>query len=291
MNDIVPYADLEKMAGIMAKTGMFGKKPDELIALMLIAQAEGLHPARAAQDYDVIQGRPALKSQAALSRFQESGGRVKWIERTEKIAKAEFSHPQAESLIIEWTIARAAQMGLAGKDNWKKQPMVMLQWRCVAEGIRACYPACLNRLYLVEEVQDFEPRNVTHELPPEDAAMQDVTDSKGQLSPPSDPGELNPKGDGTRGAMLEYKKQLNDIACAKYPGTEERILSTDDIKDMNAEKHPGGRLLEPSDNDLALLKGIVEKWADRVALRIEQRSQPKEDLDALADEAFDQDRR
>jgi hypothetical protein len=294
MNDIVPYADLEKMAAVMAKSEMFGKRPDQLIALMLIAQAEGKHPAIAAQEYDVIKGRPSLNSRSTLSRFQLSGGTIKWDERTDERVIATFSHPQGGTLPIMWDIARAKLAGLYDKANtdgsanmWHKYPRQMLSARVISEGVRAIFPACLSGLYTVEENEDVEdPTNVTHSIPAEDAALIDVTDSKGQLSAPSDPGELKPKGDGTRGAMLEYKKQLNDIACAKYPGTEERILSVDDIKDMNAEKHPGGRNLEPTDNDLELLKGVAEKWADRIALRIEQRSQPKEDLDAMADEGF-----
>jgi hypothetical protein len=157
----------------MAKSNLFGKSPDQMIALMLIAQAEGIHPAMAAQEYDIIQGRPALKSQSALARFQAAGGRIIWTRRDNQACEAEFSHPQGGTVAVSWTIERAKQMGLADKDNWRKQPGIMLQWRCVAEGVRACYPACLNRLYLVEEVMDFEPapaapamRNVT-ELAPE----------------------------------------------------------------------------------------------------------------------------
>lgn len=63
-NEVMIYSvpDLKEMGRVMAATGMFGfKKPDEAFALMLIAQAEGKHPATIAQDYDVIQGRPALK--------------------------------------------------------------------------------------------------------------------------------------------------------------------------------------------------------------------------------------
>ncbi len=163
MNDMIPYSDLQGMADVMAKSGMFGKSPQQLLALMLIAQAEGLHPARAAQEYDIIQNKPALKSQAALARFQDAGGKIEWIVRSDTVCEAKFSHPQANQITVRWDMARAEKMGLAGKDNWKKQPMIMLQWRVVAEGVRACYPACLNRMYLVEEVQDFEPRNVTPE--------------------------------------------------------------------------------------------------------------------------------
>ena len=71
MTQIVPYNDIEKMANAVAASKLFGvKNPNEAIALMLVAQAEGMHPATAARDYHVIQGRPALKADAMLARFQ-----------------------------------------------------------------------------------------------------------------------------------------------------------------------------------------------------------------------------
>lgn len=157
-------SDIEKMAITMANSRLFGfKTKDEALTLMLIAQAEGKHPATIAQDYDIIQGRPAIKSQAALARFQASGGHIKWTERSAKRAAAVFSHPSGGELEIEWTMERATLAGLTGKDNWKKFPNQMLAARVVAEGVRACFPACLNSLYTAEEVQDFDKRE---ELPP-----------------------------------------------------------------------------------------------------------------------------
>lgn len=164
MNEVTVFgfSELQQMAATMAKSGMFGKTPEQMLSLMMIAQAESLHPALAAMEYDIIQGRPALKGQAALARFQRAEGRIDWITRTDTEAKAKFTHPQGGELVVSWTMERARKMGLDGKDNWKKQPSVMLSWRVVAEGVRAIYPACLNRMYLAEEVQDFEPlKNVT----------------------------------------------------------------------------------------------------------------------------------
>lgn len=167
-NEVQIYSvpDLKEMGRVMATTGMFGfKKPDEAFALMLIAQAEGRHPATIAQDYDVIQGRPALKSVAALARFQIAGGRVQWIESNHERAVAEFSHPSGGTLCITWDMERARIAQLAGKDNWKKFPDQMLRARCAAEGVRAVFPACLNGMYVSEEVQDFEPRQDTAKPP------------------------------------------------------------------------------------------------------------------------------
>ncbi|MBK8184777.1 MAG: hypothetical protein IPK63_18620 [Candidatus Competibacteraceae bacterium] len=72
---LVPYQDMERMAAVIAQSGLFGvKNQNQAMALMLLAQAEGMHPATAARDYHVIQGKPALK-RAARSR---SSGRSKW---------------------------------------------------------------------------------------------------------------------------------------------------------------------------------------------------------------------
>lgn len=229
MNELIPFQDLQSMANVMARTKMFGKTPDELLSLMLLAQAEGIHPVRAATEYDVIQGRPALKSQAALARFQEAGGRIEWVERSDTRAEAVFSHPQSSDVRVVWDMAKAARMGYANKDNWKKQPGIMLQWRVVAEGIRICYPACLNRQYLVEEVQDFdaprEPRNVTP------VVSQPVADESGN-------GNLLVNKPIEKEISTENKEAYRDCLDKIEAAVDSNIISKDQgkayQKDMNA---------------------------------------------------------
>ncbi len=167
MNDIVstqsvpvpvPYADMERMATVIAQSGLFGvKNPVQALALMLVAQAEGLHPATAARDYHVIQGRPALKTDAMLARFQAASGRVQWHDYSDTVVSATFSHPAGGSVKIEWTIDRAKTAGLTGKDVWKQYPRAMLRARVISEGIRTVYPGVLSGMYAPEEVSDFRP--------------------------------------------------------------------------------------------------------------------------------------
>lgn len=150
--------DLEHMAVAMSESRLFGKTtPQQMFALMLIAQADGYHPATVARDYDVIQDRPALKSQGALARFQTAGGRIEYLTRTDDECTVRLSHPQGGEVTVTWNMAKARREGLADKDNYKKRPGVMFQWRAIAEGVRAILPACLNGMYLAEEVQDFDP--------------------------------------------------------------------------------------------------------------------------------------
>lgn len=160
-NQLVPYTELEKMSKALGYNKMFGKTAEDLLPLMLIAQAEGKHPAIAAQEYDIIQGRPAINSKSALARFQHAGGCIQWNERTDTRAAATFSHPQGGTLEVAWTIERAKQAQLTGKDNWKKYPAQMLSSRVVAEGVRAVFPACLSGMYTTEEVQDFDAPRTT----------------------------------------------------------------------------------------------------------------------------------
>jgi len=149
---------LQKMAQAVAASKLFGvTTPDQAMALMLLAQAEGLHPATAARDYHIIQGRPAMKADAMLARYLSSGGKVEWHEHTDTKVAATFSHPAGGSLKIEWDMARAKAAGLGGKDMWAKYPRQMLRARVISEGIRATNPAVASGIYTPEEVQDMEP--------------------------------------------------------------------------------------------------------------------------------------
>jgi len=161
-------SEIETMAKAITKSGLFGvKSPDQAVALMLVAQSEGRHPASVASEFDIIQGRPALKSQAALARFQAAGGKIQWTSRGPSKCSAKFAHAQGGELEITWTMERANAAGLTGKATWRQYPDQMLSARVVAEGVRAVFPACLNGVYLAEEVQDFDskPTNIRTSAP------------------------------------------------------------------------------------------------------------------------------
>jgi hypothetical protein len=176
MSNIVPFSDIENMGLVAAKSKLFGfKTPEEAMAIMLLCQAENLHPATAMRDYHIIQGRPALKADAMLARFQQSGGSVKWEVYTNEEVSGTFSHPQGGSLRVSWTLAQAKQIGIANKDNWRNYPRAMLRARVISEGIRSVYPGAVVGVYTPEEVQDFEPpRSAT---PVDMGAVQRVEDA------------------------------------------------------------------------------------------------------------------
>jgi hypothetical protein len=158
MSNIVAVQDMAVMADSIVKSGFYGfKTKEQVMAVMLVAQAENKHPASVVQEYDIIQGKPALKSQAILARFQLSGGSVQWDVVTPKAVKGTFKHPQGGTLTVEWTIEMAKQAGIyRDGSGWSKYPEDMLRARVISRAVRSIYPACILGHYATEEVMDFD---------------------------------------------------------------------------------------------------------------------------------------
>lgn len=154
----ITFAEMEHLAERMAASKLFGvKDKDAMLSLMAIAHAEGRHPAVAARDYDIIQGKGAKKAEAMLRDFIESGGKVEWHKLDDTMADATFSHPSGGSVRITWDLERAKTAGLAGKDMYKKFPRQMLRSRTVSEGVRTVCPMATSGMYVPEEISDFAP--------------------------------------------------------------------------------------------------------------------------------------
>lgn len=174
MTSLVPYAQQERMAHSLVKSGLFGlQTPDQALALMAIAEAEGKHPAVIARDFNIISGRPAKKAEAMMRDFCAAGGTVKWHALDDTIADATFAHPQGGTVRITWDMARAQQAGLTSRgDMYRKYPRAMLRSRCVSEGVRTVAPFATSGVYTPEEVGDMVdetpadgPKDVTPEKP------------------------------------------------------------------------------------------------------------------------------
>lgn len=152
----VSIQTMERAADAMAKSGFYGVKTrDEALALMLVGQSEGIHFAAAVRDFHIISGRPAMKADAMLSRFQRAGGTVKWITLTDDDVKAEFHHPQGGTVMISWDNKRVDQAGLKNPMH-QKYPRQMKRARVISEGIRTVFPGAITGSYSVEELQDVE---------------------------------------------------------------------------------------------------------------------------------------
>lgn len=218
MTQLVPMQDLERMASAISSSRMFGlATPDQAMALMLVAQSEGRHPASVAKDYHVIQGRPTLKADAILARFQASGGTVEWLTYTNEKVEGRFSHPAGGSIVIDWDIPRAKAAGLANKDVWKQYPRSMLRARCISEAVRTIYPVVLDGFYTPEEVADFKQVRVTPDDLPHEAEETEVNYHLSSLRDADTLEELKAAFDAAKRTALDARdaNALNLFVTAK----------------------------------------------------------------------------
>jgi len=242
MSNLIAVSDMGVMADAIVKSNFYGfKSKEQVMAVMLVAQAEGKHPATVVQEYDIIQGRPALKSQAMLSRFQLSGGKVEWHEMTPKKVSGTFSHPNGGSLTIEWTIEMAKQAGVYREGSgWTKYPEDMLTARVISRAVRKVYPACILGHYAVEEVVDFEPmqpKNITPQ-PVEIAHVSEIIDNpvktgKYKLILPT--GEVYDSFDNPQDYVDAYKSMVGKIRDSKKLEMQDKVLKVADLKEANAD--------------------------------------------------------
>jgi hypothetical protein len=158
---LIPINEMAVMAEAIAKSGLFGiRTADQALALGLLCQAEKRHPAEAARDYHVIQGRPALKADAMLARFQNAGGRVEWTSYTDESVTGVFTHAQGGTLTLTWDVERAKRAGLMARDTWKQYTRQMLRARVISEAIRTVLPGVLSGCYTDDEIRSIPDESV-----------------------------------------------------------------------------------------------------------------------------------
>lgn len=259
----IAFSDLERMAGAFAKSGLFGiKNSDQAIALMLIAQAEGLHPAVAARDYHVIQGRPALKADAMLARFQAAGGKVVWNAYSDQSVSGTFSHPQGGSATVEWTLQQAKTAGLTGKDVWRQYPRAMLRARVISEGIRTVYPGVSVGVYTPEELADFDAKPATREV--ESVQVQEpAVESRQKL-----PTESLPKTEGKiKTEKLPDFEPASFDRKAAFAGLKASGWAPHDLKTYAQEAFGVINSKDLSDDQLKLMLAVVSSSSFEVAIK------------------------
>jgi hypothetical protein len=241
MTALVPVDQIERMAVSVARSGLFGvKTPDQAMALMLIAQAEGLHPAIAARDYHVINGRPALRADAMLARFQAAGGKVEWGEYTDTKVVGKFSHPSGGSVEIAWTTKMAQDAGLTRNPTWKSYPRQMLRSRCISEGIRTVFPGVVVGTYTPEEVEDMAPAPRQAPPPPAPEPVEVVIDADKLLEQIEFASTLEglellradirrmPKGDDRNRVIAAATRRVDQIRAEQEPAGDPQIVQAEE---------------------------------------------------------------
>jgi len=266
---------MQQMAEAIAKSGLFGMKDtNSVLALMAVAQAEGLHPATAARDFHIIQGKPALKADAMLARFQNAGGKVEWTEYTDDRVTGVFSHPNGGNLSVSWSIEQATKIGLVKPGSgWQKFPRAMLRSRCVSEGIRSIFPGSVTGFYSPEEVADFDDKPRIKDITPITQEVR-ILDAQSLADLPDDDPSEPPKEPETfmavmlPDASIYSKHQDVDEWMDSYAALHNKIRDSNKIQ--TKEKVEKINALKTS-NHLILVRLTMEQ-----NIQLARKLQPKE---------------
>lgn len=138
-------------------------KPADITAAILAGHELGLKPMAALRSMDIIQGTPALRAHAMRGLVQSYGHKLWLVEQSPERVVMRGQRREAALMGVAygpeqevvWTIERAAQLGLTGKAEWKKQPQTMLTARATGELCRLLAADALYAMpYAAEELSD-----------------------------------------------------------------------------------------------------------------------------------------
>lgn len=132
-------------------------KPQEITAAILAGQELGLPPMATLRSIDIINGTPGLRAHAMRGLVQSHGHSVQVVESTDnRCVMRGRRKGETEWQQVEWTIDRANQLGVTGKDQYKKQPRTMLVARATGEICRLIASDVLYAMPYASEELDTE---------------------------------------------------------------------------------------------------------------------------------------
>lgn len=180
----------QALVGTSFVPASFRGKADEATAAILAGVEVGLSPMNALRAFDVIQGQAAPRAITLRAIVQSYGHEVEVVESTSTRCRMRGRRKGASNWqSVTWTMDRARELGLTGKDNWKKQPAAMLVARATSEVCRLiAADAILGIGYSSEEVADGgtddAPPVVTSEPEPTTRRMSYTPPPADDLEPP-----------------------------------------------------------------------------------------------------------
>lgn len=147
---------MRQQAETLVKSGFLPvaiNTPEKALAIMQAGRELNIPPMTAFQMINIISGKISISPQLMLALARKTKELEKFsIDKNERQATVKVKRKDQEEVTTTFTIDMATKMGLATKDNWKKQPAIMLQWRAVAENLRLTFPDAISGLYTYDEL-------------------------------------------------------------------------------------------------------------------------------------------
>ena len=210
--DQMKYAEIVTQGDLVPRAYQ-GKPANALLAIGL-GQAMGLSPAESLLRIDVIQGKPSASAELIAANVRRAGHLLR-IETDEKAMSVTATIYRADDRDFAHTVTRdmewAKAMGLTSKDQYKKQPLTMLEWRAISAVARkAASEALYGVTYTPEELKDMGERPAP-KVSAGVAALADPVSAEGEIvdDEPEIPADVianveKAKADGNLGSYLAW---------------------------------------------------------------------------------------
>jgi hypothetical protein len=147
---------MRQQAETLVKSGFLPvaiNTPEKALAIMQKGKELGIPPMEAMSSINVIQGKPSVSPQLMLALARRTGELEDLqMDVSDKVANVTVKRKGQSQYTTTFGIKEATDLGLIGKDNYKKQPGVMFQWRALAQNLRVTFPDAIAGLYLIEEM-------------------------------------------------------------------------------------------------------------------------------------------
>lgn len=160
-------------------------------------QALGLHPTVSIATINIIDGKAEVGAQLMVGLCLKSG-MCEYFEPVYEESddrRATFATKRRggrREVKFTYTIEMAERLGIAAKDNWRKQPDTMLRRRCQSMLAREVYPDIVMGLYDHDEIGEMRERERALGIDPDrviQAEVGSVLDEVAHLAALPEPGE------------------------------------------------------------------------------------------------------
>lgn len=147
---------MRQQADVLIKSGFLPtgiNTPEKALAIMMKGKELGIPAMEALSSINVIQGKPSVSPQLMLALARRTGLLENIdIKKDDKEAVVTITRKGMAPVTTRFGIKEATAQGLIGKDNYRKQPSVMFQWRALAENLRLTFGDAISGLYTYDEM-------------------------------------------------------------------------------------------------------------------------------------------
>lgn len=265
-----------KFSCVMHASGMFrdAKSPAGCFVKIAFGNEIGLTPMQSMVNIDIIDGVPAMPGQLMASKFEEAGGVIEILERSDTVCRLRLGY-RGRLEDFSWTVQDVNRAGLKGKDNHSKYPRAMLYWRTISEGVKVIAPGALLKAYTYGELTEDRAQDLAGYLTmpegvPENEVPAQGTQQRqeGQQRPPSTGSGL---ASATKMSYLydlmkspacpaplvaDYRKWIQDHASGCPDGAITKMI--EHIKNFSWK---GSADHQPTDKQLNLLAKLAKSAA------------------------------